>query len=275
MPAEPTTGATSPNTKATLAMSVSAAGYAAVPLLIHLAAGDCRPLTIQAVFAAGLILAYAPYLALQHYRTIRYRRFLPILLRTARSPLIAVMIISNFEIATYALATRFIDIAVAALLFESWPIPCIALTAWLYRGQHRYQTLDRPTLLLIAGGTAGAALAVASQHGTPLHLERTDFAALAAGTTLALLSAALTAGAAASLRWGTFLNRNLLHARVPIRHGPQAELLGACTASLIADVIIVPLFVILALLAQEDTAPLLFVAAAVGAALCQGLSSLL
>ena len=168
----------------------------------------------------------------------------------------------------------------ASLLFEFWPIPCIALTAWLYRGQDRYQNLDRPTLLLIAAGTPGAALAVASQHGTLLHLERTDSVALAAGTALALLSAALTAGgagaaAAASLRWGTLLNRNLLYAHVPIRHGPQAELLGACTASLIADVIVVPLCVTLALLAQENTPPLLFAAAAVGAALCHGLPSLL
>lgn len=259
----------------TAAMAAASTGYAFVPLLIHLSGGSQYPLTVNAVLSAGLVAANVPYLLIFHRKTVAHPSYRNAVWTMATSPLIAVMVLTNFELAAYALATRFVDISIAAVLYESWPLILVIYTAWLYRGQHRYQALRTGTIGLMLAGATATALVVTSQHGTLAGLDQSQGVHLLAGVGLGLASAILSSGAAASLKWGTILAQRLADQKAPAGNRTATEVMGGCTASLLANAVIIPLNLGLGLATGEHMPVRNLLMATAGAALCHGVPTVL
>ena len=258
--------------RAALAMAASTAGYSLLPLLILLADGARHPLTINALLSASLLATNLPYVLLRHRSTVLGRPYLQSAARLARSPLTAAMILGNFELAAYALSTRYVDIAVAAVLYESWPATLVAAAAWLHRRNGRYRSPGIAGNALMLAGAAGMALVITSQHGTVTGLQPAQAGHLALGAALASAAALLSSTAAASLRAGTRMAEELAAGGVP---APAAEVLGGTTCSLLANAVIVPLNLALGLLAGERMDPWAMAAATAAAVACHGLPTLL
>ena len=100
-----------------------------------------------------------------------------------------------------AAAARFIDPAVAAVLYETWPLLLIVAMAWLFRGGGRYARNLRRVLPLAGLALLGAALVVLSETGG-FRLGDASAGRLALGVGLALGGTLGAVCAAFSMRWG-------------------------------------------------------------------------
>ena len=141
--------------------------------------------------------------------TLLDRRVLSLVVQHVQSWPMIWMIISTFEFALFIWSVKFIDIAVAAILYETWPVLLIFLTAWLFREEARYRRISLTTWLLVLLSMAGFSFALASQTA--------DFGSLwdifsdgsYVGAILAILSTIAWSLTAFSFRWGANLGREV------------------------------------------------------------------
>lgn len=106
---------------------------------------------------------------------------------------ILLTILGNCEYALFAWSLRYIDIAVTTILFQSWPIFFLLLSAMLLRKDAQFEQSDKGTvslILLIGLGIVGFTFIIFSQTG-----EFGEFGE--AGVTNLLIGIALAAGAMA------------------------------------------------------------------------------
>ena len=256
-------------------MSAATVGYSFIPLVIALTGMARAPLISNGLISLGLLISYVPYLGFMHRRTTWSREYHRAVLKHSRSPMIAVMVITNFEFACFIAATKLIDISIAAVLFETWPILLVTYTMWLYRKSGRYQRITRRAVALMLVDTGGMVLTVAAENGTLTGLADADARNLIVGTLLALTGAGLSAGAGAAFRWGTDLTDHLESVGQLPEGRDTTEVVAAVTASLLANSFIVPLNIGLGLLLGESLGWGPVGAAAMAAAVCHGGSTIL
>ena len=113
----------------------------------------------------------------------------------------------------FAVAISFVDISIAAILFETWPFFLIPIMAFLFRDSERYRPNLAGTLVFVMPAVAGVALVTLSQNdthnvlptlGDVFSVSRTSF-----GVLLALLSAIFAAVfAACTLKLGESIADN-------------------------------------------------------------------
>lgn len=255
------------NRRAVALMLVSTAGYSVVPLVVALAGGGDAPFLLNAGLTLGLCLGYLPYLAVACRPLLRSRVVAAAVARRVFCWPILFMVVNNFEFAFFAWSTRFIDVAIAAILFETWPVLLIALTLWLYRAERRYRSFTVSLWLLLAVAFAGFAFVVLSQSGTAFGVGTGRLAPLAAGILLAVLASVVTSLSAFGFKWSTGLAAALGRGPDPVRH-PGLELFGTVVASLIANVVVVPVNFAAGLAVGESLAPATFAAVVLAGVVC-------
>ena len=149
---------------------------------------------------------------------------------------------SGFDYALFVWSTRFVDVGVAAVLFEVWPLLLVAATGWWFRSEGRF---GRITLMLAGSRWAccwravwwAAHWLVVSQGGLASVSALPKGSGVALGIVLALGSAVAVALAAGLFRWGADLGV----AVVPYagtRYGPVAlEMFGIAAGIVVADLV--------------------------------------
>ena len=146
-----------------------------------------------------------------------------------------------FSLAMYAWATRYIEAAAAAALFETWPVFMVILTGWLFRLEGRYRKTTLKTWLAFALAIAGSVLVIASQAGGfgAFVSEETNWARLAAGVILITCAALLVALSSYGFRW----TADFASAMTPTGEGERRrmELFGAVVGLLLVDLASTPL----------------------------------
>ena len=128
------------------------------------------------------------------------------------SPPMALWIISYFNIVLYASATQFVDVAITAVLYETWPIALVLLTGWLLRNEGRYRRITPLSVFLFVIALVGVVSVIASQAGglSVFSAASTPLLSLGIGVALAIGSALLTALGAYGFRWAIDLASELL-----------------------------------------------------------------
>ena len=195
-----------PNGRAAFLMAFAALGYSAVPLFAAWGDGGSSPFIFAAAWRIGL--ASGGFLFLLAFRsrlTLSGRVWRLAGRRTLSLPML-IWTVSYVNIALYALAIRFVDVAVAAALYETWPMMLVLITGKIFRGEERYLRIDLASWLLLATAFVGAALAVASQSGGFLF----DASALASGAFLALGAGFLSALSAFGIKLAVNLASDLV-----------------------------------------------------------------
>ena len=77
--------------------------------------------------------------------------------------------------ALFALGLTFVDISIAALLYETWPLFLMLLMAVLFKGTKRYRPITLGTLLFVAVAIVGVGLVIQSHNDTPRELSVAAF----------------------------------------------------------------------------------------------------
>ena len=122
-------------------------------------------------------------------------------------------VVNSFWTAIYAWSTQFIDVSVAAALFETWPLFLVILTGWLFRTEARYRKINAKTVFLFGVAVLGMASVIASQAGGIGAFVSADTGGggvnLAIGVALALFAVGIATLSAYGFRWAADLASEL------------------------------------------------------------------
>ena len=117
--------------------------------------------------------------------------------------------VGAFDYTLFAWSIRFIDISVATILLETWPIGIIILTSWLLSSENKYQNNFRRVFPLIGIAFVGFIFATASSTGGFRQITDVSSFNIIAGVGLALLAALASTFAAFTYSWGRDLSDKL------------------------------------------------------------------
>ena len=128
--------------------------------------------------------------------------------RNLRSWTLPPAIANSPQFALFSWSTRHVDIAIASVLLQMWPLSLTILMDRLMPREGRYRKNIRRTLPLMAAAFAGTGMVVASQAGGS-SIAGAGPSGLAAGTALALTAGLLGGADALTFRWGRDLAEQL------------------------------------------------------------------
>ena len=152
-------------------MLVAVLGSSLIPLTIALGQGDQNPFLFNVILGTGAVLGYLAFLCLG-YKGLFWNKAVWVLVwRRLFSRAILYGVISNFNYVLVAWATQYIDISVAAMLFETWlifAIFAIVFTADLFRTVPQFPLLIGSSLALLAAIIGGLGVAYSSRWGIDL-----------------------------------------------------------------------------------------------------------
>ena len=200
------------NRRAVWIMLASAFCYSFIPLVIVWSGGGDEPFLFSVGWRVGVTAGYLAFLVTWYRRLVTDRRIMGIVLRRVVSWSIVWVAVSNFEIVLYAVSTRFIDISVAAVLFELGPVVEIIFMDRILRTTGVYRALRPSTLVMIAFCFVGVAFLVAGQHGGFALWEGStsgSLFSLLGGVVLAFFGVVALALVALGYKWGFRLSAEL------------------------------------------------------------------
>ena len=196
------------NIKAVLFMLAAVMFLSFIPLLITRSGGAESPFLFNAGWRLGIAVGCLLTLFALYRPILLNRAALALAARSSVSWAILGTIINSFSYALFAWAIQFVDVSIAAILLEIWPIGFILLTAWLLRAGNGYRKNIRAIFPLMAVALAGFGFVVASQAEV-FSLDSLLFSASIVGVGLALLGALANAFGAFPFVWGRDLVRKL------------------------------------------------------------------
>lgn len=190
-------------------MLCAVVGYSITPLVVAFAGGN-SPFLFNVGWRLGLLAGFGVFGALAFRSVWGSANVRRRLLRGLRSRAIVAAVVSNNDYALFVLAAMYVHIAVATVIFETWPLWMVLMLAFAYRKMGRYRRNVGITVAMIGLCMVGLAFVVGSQFETPFDVdvlggEEDVFL----GSVLALLGALVGSLAAFSFRWSTDLGGEL------------------------------------------------------------------
>ena len=234
---------------------------ALIPLVNYLAAA-ANPFFYNAGLRLGSVLAYRAILLI-FYRRILFDPQVP--RATARNfptwPTIWVLV-NYLEYAFFAHSTRFLDISISTILFETWPVFLIFLRSYLFRKKLGYHRLGPEILLVLSLSFTGLLFVVGNQTNNPgqpgIHLTAGTHA-IVLGTLLALTASACSSMFAFAYRWIENLEHLLPKQLVKTHQGPPIAIFSNTTATMMGSAVetiaLLPIKMESSIVFQHQTGP--------------------
>ena len=255
-------------------MLIVSIAFSLIPLVVHLAGGAQAPFLFNAWLRTGVAVACLLFLII-FFRSGHLRGEDVVLIGRrlfvwpASAPMIWA-VVGSLDYALFAWSTGFIDITVAAILFEMYPVGIILFASWLFRGGTRFRRITVTTVFLISLSMVGLVFANVSQVA--------GFGVVgAAFLWRSLVGAALVAAAIVAvslsvfgLRWGADLSREL-------SRGPEArslELYCVVIALFVVSLVSVPVSLGVGLAAGESVTSDALLIAVAGGVLANAVASI-
>ena len=214
---------------------VTVVGFSSVPLLVANGGGTESPFLFTAGLSLGTGLGSALFLAVFFRSVLRSRSVLSLISRRLLSWSLFLVIVNQFVYSLFAWSTRYLDVSVAATLFETWPIFLIVLTAILYRYQARYHKITFSTIWLLVAGFIDFAFVTVSQTGGFGNSNDSEFIDTMIGLAIIVITALVASLPAFGFKWGTDLSESLPDEIVGERNPALMEVCCALVAFCIAS----------------------------------------
>ena len=216
-------------------MAIAIMGYSMTPVMVGIASGGDTPLVYNAVMRFGYSISVAVFLFAFYGSLLRSTAVLKVLGRRLLNWHVVLIFLGQFEIGLLAWATRFVDISVATILMESWPILLVFLVGRWFTARDRYVKPTPALVLLLTAGFAGVALVILSQGVGGDGFYGGTLVAPFLGFLLALGAALCIALSGLGVSWGIDVGKDL--AAVPdLKFRRESlELFGAMVVSFSAS----------------------------------------
>ncbi len=236
-------------------MAIAIMGYSITPVMVGIASGGDTPLVYNAVMRFGYSVSVAVFMLAFYGSLLRSAAVLKILGRRLLNWHVILIFLGQFEIGLLAWATRFVDISVATILMESWPILLVFLVGRWFTARERYVKPTPALVLLLTAGFAGVALVILSQGvGGDGFYGRTLVAPFL-GFLLALVAALCIALSGLGVSWGIDVGKDLGALPDLKARRESLELFGALVVSFSASLLVALLAGSLALSSGEEFRP--------------------
>lgn len=217
-------------------MLISAGALSFIPLCLDLSGGADASLILNALWRLGWS-AGALALVCVLYPDLAFNpRIVAMLLRRAFSWHMLAMILNGAQMGLVAWGSGYVNIAVTAMMFYTWPLWQVFALALVYRGAGRFSRIGGRTIGVMTIGIAGAVMVGLSERGG-LGASVSD-GGVWLDCALGLIASLLSAGAAVGLLWGTDAAREMRRKRLIAESDfKRAELFCAVHVIIIAGLI--------------------------------------
>ena len=192
------------NIRAACYMLLSVMFFALVPSLIIYGEGDKAPFMYNAVRALFACIGIFIFLAIFYHRQLFDREIWQAVIRNWRSWSLLGIFVGFFDYAVFSWSLKYIDVSVASVLYETWPLWMILLISAIFKKDNRYENIGSSVWVFLLMGFIGLVFVILSQNDDLTTL--TDIPSLFSllfGAFLALtasIMAAMVGGC--SIRWG-------------------------------------------------------------------------
>lgn len=178
------------------------------PLWIAWGGGGDGPFFFNAALRLSVAIVSITYLLVCHKSLLFNSGIIALVRKKIISWMVFFATISMFDFAAFAWSTRFIDISIAAILFELWAIFIVFLLYWLYRNDRAdekpvYRKMTAATVILLVYGFIGVAFVVSSQSNEFALTNISSFATLLFGVLLAIGGAIITTLISFNFKWSS------------------------------------------------------------------------
>ena len=243
------------------------------PLWIAWSNGGNNPFFFNAVLRLDVAIVFGIYLWTSYRHFLLDSEVMSLLRQRIFSWLILFTIIGSFDFAAFAWATRFVDISIAAILFELWAVFIIFFMHYLYKNEKIYKKIDSMTIILIMFGFAGVAFIISSQSGKLNYLASGSLPEFTLGLLLAVIGAVISAFAAFNFRWSTNLSSEIV-ANSEVHDVQSLNVFAALFAYALSSIVAAPVSFMIGAMSGET---FIFgsMAVVLGGAFAQGTGSIL
>ena len=151
------------------------------------------------------------------------------------------MVFNNFELALFSLSARYVDISVAAVIYELYHVGVIWLTVYLFRKEEgTYRQVTFTTLLLMSVGFAGIGFVVFAQTGVFWGLGGLPGWSILWGLLLSVSATVAAACAAYAFKWSRDVGSILVDRGLAESDG-SADVFCVVAVNFVANAICIPL----------------------------------
>ena len=144
--------------------------YSIVPLLFKLGDAEGAPILFTGIQQLSMGIVVGITILTFNWKLLVRKSVRKNIAYQCRTSLMLISIIGHGGWVLFAIALSFVDISVAAILFETRPLLLMLLISFLFRNDPRYRPLTTGTMIFVVMALAGVCLVVASHNEAPLHL---------------------------------------------------------------------------------------------------------
>ena len=192
------------NLRAAGYMLVSVLLFAIVPVFIIWGEGHKAPFIYNAVHRLFACIGISIFLIVFYHQQLFDREIWQVINRNWRKWSLLGVSLGFFDYAVFAWSLKYVDVSIAAVLFETWPLLMILLTGEIFKGENRYESIGAFGWICILMGFAGLGFVILSQTDDVSFVKETiPLFHLFLGVLLPLVAAVLGAmHGGCSIRWG-------------------------------------------------------------------------
>ena len=199
-----------PQTNAVAFMLIAVLGFSLVPLLLDQPPDEANPFALNAVWQIGRALAFGAYLLWWHRPLVTNPTLWVAIRKQWRSVGLLLGMVAYFNFAFFFWSTKYIDTAVAAIIWESWPfffVLLLSINKTIGRASEAKVTARTFFLMLLA--FVGLALVIIAQPGNTSDLFGQLGTRTLLGVGLVLVATLLAGLAAYRFRWANEVKEQL------------------------------------------------------------------
>ena len=214
-----------------------------MPLWIQVSGGGTSPFLFSLAFVLAEAAGVLVFLVAAYRKLLVDRTTLSILRRHINSRMFIALVVTEFDILLLVWSLKYIDIAVATILYETAPILMIPTGLLIFRQDKRFKDTTLAIVIPVAFAFSGLVLVILSQVSNPGHVvQSVNTWQQAFGLVLVILGAA---------SWGIKIPLHVklgAHFRADAEGTIQAkaddiELFSVLLISTISGMIVLPIFV--------------------------------
>ena len=273
------------DTSITLSRNTNAGGLIAASVILFsffavlvAFSGTESPFLFTCVWKIGLVLGLGVFIGVRYLDLLRSRSVRRLIWQRIPSIEMTLLTAAQFQIALFAWSASVVDVSITTVLYETWPLGLVLLTAWLFRSELRYERVGPLTALAFVVAVVGVLLVALSHAGDADFPRMRQFItdapyALAGGVALALGAALLQSLSSFGFRWGADLAVDLPGDG---KHGAASlEVFGVAIGLMICSLFAIPGLAVIGLARNEPVVPGSLSAALIGGPLISATASIL
>ena len=184
-------------------MIIAVASFSAIPVLFKLGGAEESPFLFTGIWQVSIAIGVGAAIPLFGKKMSFKKAVVKDITSQCGTWLMLFSLIGHCGFALFALGLAFIDVSLAAILYEIWPIFLIFLMSHLFKGTKRYRPITWGTWIFVFMAVLGVTLVVLSHNVAPRPLLEIRSGFTGPGTLLGGALIILTAISQAMLAAGT------------------------------------------------------------------------